>query len=173
MRVRIFITATILFLIVLIYYCCYLNAEVLHAFTSMSQRINTEDIYNQEDNVYEADYYKIFDSKRYDNYILYLGDKNTDTVAFIADTNLLKDCKADFNEINKNLLQPVYNFMDKKGYKDFVTYNSDTLKFEYKMWDVNHQYQIIAGNGSPGSNGKRIYTYNSPPYLIDKCDALR
>ncbi len=110
------------------------------------------------------DYFEVYDSKVYDDYTLYYGNKNNDTIVFVGKTEFVKKCSSSFKKINRQVLNPV---------KDFTT-NNDSIIFYHYVWDVNHHHKVAMSNGSPGQKNKiYVSTYLDYPYLIDDCDALR
>ena len=159
--------APVLFITLCYYlYCFYLGTLFASGVVNAAKEINTA--LNHREKLY----YTVFDSRLYDNYKIYFADKDRDTLAFIVDVRQLKECQS-FTTIDKALLKQVDNLG--QGYKEFVTTDGDTLSFQFRLWDVNHRLHIYTGDQMPGRQSEKIvvFTYNSLPYLIDDCDALK
>ncbi|MBF00046.1 MAG: hypothetical protein CMP77_08710 [Flavobacterium sp.] len=118
--------------------------------------------------------FEIFKKEVYDNYVVYFANKENDTLSFIADINSLKGCKSNFTKIDKKLLNPVYDLMDRSNHKYIVTSQGDTLNFIFRLWDANHMFQVTVSDSAHNkSYRKEIFTYDNLPYFIDECKALK
>ncbi|AXG73337.1 hypothetical protein DVK85_03460 [Flavobacterium arcticum] len=113
----------------------------------------------------DGDYFQVFDKKRYDNYTLYYGEKDNDTLVFIGEKDFIKKCRISFKMIDKKLLNNSVSSLETTNY---------SIAFYYLIWDVNHQFLVSVGSESPGhKNNTYIGTYYNYPYYIDDCQALK
>lgn len=110
-----------------------------------------------------GDYFKVFRTIAYNEYSILCGVKNTDTVLFVAKSNLLKDCR--YKDVK---------YIDKNGLKE-ISYlpSEDTLYFNYKTKDVNQTQDVIVGAYAPGAVKKTMYSFSGFPYFIDSCNCLK
>ncbi|OIQ21811.1 MAG: hypothetical protein BM557_03185 [Flavobacterium sp. MedPE-SWcel] len=113
---------------------------------------------------YNNDLFKVFDKKEYDDYTLYYGNKNDDTIVFVGENKFIENCKSSFKSIDRSGLKTISTLKTTKH--DII--------FCYFLSDVNGHLSILTGTGTPGQSDKTyITTYSEYPYFINNCNALR
>jgi hypothetical protein len=106
----------------------------------------------------------VYDIKHQDEYTFYYTKGVTDTVVFVAHSDLVKSCRSLAKFINKDNLSTTSELKTKSGYISF-TYSAPAISCVVKT--------VRVSGGQPGENTEYIYTYSSFPYLIEDCSALK
>lgn len=113
----------------------------------------------------QEDPFIVYDIKHKNEYTFYYTKGVTDTVVFVAYSDLVKSCRSSAKFISRRNLSTISELKTKTGNLSF-TYTAPALSCAVKT--------VIVGSGQPGqNNAEYIHTYSSFPYLIKDCSAFR